>query len=123
MDTARIADTDREQTAERLRVAVGEGRLDLAAYDERIQRVYGAVTRSELDGTVADLRVAAPAAHPVVDRDPAWRSWLAVSVLLLGIWAATSLASGHPLYFWPVWPIGGWGVALLRSGCGPRRRH
>ncbi|WP_245718603.1 DUF1707 SHOCT-like domain-containing protein [Micromonospora rhizosphaerae] len=51
----RAADTDRAATAERLRVAVEEGRLDLYEYDERLQRAYGAKTYAELDEVLADL--------------------------------------------------------------------
>ncbi|SCG78905.1 protein of unknown function [Micromonospora rifamycinica] len=51
----RAADTDREATAERLRVALEEGRLDLHEYDERLQQTYGAKTYAELDVVLADL--------------------------------------------------------------------
>ncbi|WUW43253.1 DUF1707 domain-containing protein [Micromonospora rifamycinica] len=51
----RAADTDREATAERLRVALEEGRLDLHEYDERLQQTYGAKTYAELDTVLADL--------------------------------------------------------------------
>lgn len=118
MDTLRISDADRERTAERLSAAVGDGRLDLATYDERLQHVYRAATGSELDEIVADLRPAPAVARPHTKggQARAWRIWLAVSVLQIAIWAITSLASGHPLYFWPVWPIVGWGVAMAFGG-------
>ncbi|MFG1677752.1 DUF1707 domain-containing protein [Micromonospora sp. NPDC049282] len=51
----RAADSDRETTAERLRVALEEGRLGLHEYDERLGRTYGARTYAELDEVVADL--------------------------------------------------------------------
>ncbi|MEU1885196.1 DUF1707 domain-containing protein [Micromonospora sp. WMMD987] len=54
-DRMRAADTDREATAERLRVALEEGRLDLHEYDERLQQTYGAKTYAELDTVLADL--------------------------------------------------------------------
>jgi hypothetical protein len=41
-----------------------------------------------------------------------WRNWLGVSLLLLGIWAATSLLAGHALFFWPAFPIIFWGLSL-----------
>jgi hypothetical protein len=34
--------------------------------------------------------------------------YLAVNVLLVLIWATTNNAG----YFWPVWPIAGWGIGL-----------
>ena len=36
--------------------------------------------------------------------------WAGVSALVLVIWAATSAGAGHPLYFWPIWPIAGMGI-------------
>ncbi|WFE42410.1 DUF1707 domain-containing protein [Micromonospora sp. WMMD998] len=51
----RAADRDREAVAERLRVALEEGRLGLHEYDERLARAYGARTYGELDELVADL--------------------------------------------------------------------
>lgn len=36
--------------------------------------------------------------------------WAGVSVLVVGIWVATSATVGHALYFWPVWPILGMGI-------------
>ncbi|MBY8874049.1 DUF1707 domain-containing protein [Micromonospora sp. PLK6-60] len=60
----RAGDADREVTAERLRVALNEGRLDLHEYDERLQRAYGAKTYGELDALLADLPGAIPAALP-----------------------------------------------------------
>ncbi|MEV4768919.1 DUF1707 SHOCT-like domain-containing protein [Micromonospora humida] len=57
----RAADADREATAERLRVALEEGRLDLHEYDERLQQTYGAKTYAELDTVLADLPAPASA--------------------------------------------------------------
>ncbi|WBB74448.1 DUF1707 domain-containing protein [Micromonospora sp. WMMD1128] len=56
----RAADRDREATAERLRVALEEGRLGLHEYDERLARAYAARTYGELDEVVADLPGVAP---------------------------------------------------------------
>jgi hypothetical protein len=36
-----------------------------------------------------------------------------LSAICLVVWVATSLGSGHPLYFWPVWVAGSWGALLL----------
>jgi hypothetical protein len=40
-------------------------------------------------------------------------SWLSTAAIVLTIWAATSLAAGSLIYFWPVWVIGPWGAVLL----------
>jgi class 3 adenylate cyclase len=50
--------------------------------------------------------------------------YLLVNVFLIGIWAASGGG-----YFWPIWPILGWGIGLavhgapLISGAGSRRRR
>ena len=46
---------DRENAAERLRLALDEGRLDLTGYDERLQAAYAASTYGELTALLADL--------------------------------------------------------------------
>lgn len=52
---ARAGDAEREQVAEKLRVAAGEGRIDLAELEERLERAYQAKTYRELDALLADL--------------------------------------------------------------------
>ncbi|MFG2712115.1 DUF1707 domain-containing protein [Streptomyces goshikiensis] len=54
---ARAADSDREAVSERLRLAAGEGRIDLAELEERLERAYASRTYVELDALVADLPV------------------------------------------------------------------
>jgi hypothetical protein len=52
---ARAADGDREAVAERLRVAAGDGRINLVELEERLERAFAAKTYGELDELVADL--------------------------------------------------------------------
>lgn len=52
---ARAADSDREAVAERLRVAAGEGRIDLAEMEERLERTYASKTYAELQALIEDL--------------------------------------------------------------------
>ncbi|MFJ9953280.1 DUF1707 domain-containing protein [Kitasatospora sp. NPDC091207] len=51
----RAGDADREAVAEQLRVAAGEGRIDLGELEERLDRAFAARTYPELDVLVADL--------------------------------------------------------------------
>ncbi|WP_084757806.1 DUF1707 SHOCT-like domain-containing protein [Micromonospora cremea] len=140
-DGMRAADADREAVADRLRVALGEGRLDLHEYDERLQRAYAARTYAELDALLTDLPpvapperstlapVAAPAAGPLDGGAgpvaPAgaggvaahwlaevWLPYLKVIAIVVTIWAVTSLLSRDLLYFWPAWVAGPWGAVL-----------
>lgn len=127
MDTTRVSDDERERTAATLQHAVGDGRLTITDFDERIRDAYAALTRADLERVTADLPAPVPLTRaPRAGLPAQWRGWLSVSVLLLTIWALTSIAAGHPLYFWPVFPIGGWGISLALSsaaghGCGGHR--
>ncbi|MEV1159451.1 DUF1707 domain-containing protein [Micromonospora chokoriensis] len=129
-DGMRAADADREAVAERLRVALNEGRLDLHEYDERLQRAYAARTYADLEALLTDLPPAsatAPAAGslegqpgPVATRGvtarwlaEVWLPYLNVVAIVVTIWAVTSLLSRDLLYFWPVWVAGPWGAVLL----------
>ena len=51
----RAGDSDREAAAERLRVAAGEGRIDLTELEDRLERAFGAKTYHELNKLLADL--------------------------------------------------------------------
>jgi DUF1707 SHOCT-like domain len=53
--TLRASDADREQVAEQLRHATGEGRLSPDELEERLEAVFAARTYGELDAVVADL--------------------------------------------------------------------
>ncbi|MGA8112758.1 MAG: DUF1707 domain-containing protein [Actinocatenispora sp.] len=52
---ARATDPERDATVERLRTAVGEGRLDLDEFDRRASRAYAAHTIAELAALTRDL--------------------------------------------------------------------
>ncbi len=126
-DRLRAADVDREFVAERLRIALNEGRLTLHEYDERVRDAYAAKTYGELKALLTDLPEVAPAARsqvvPLGDRAVVvpqrgqtsrwiagvWSSWITVGCVLTVIWFLTD-AGG---VFWPAWPLGIWGAFLL----------
>ena len=56
----RAADADREAIAERLRIAAGEGRIELWELDERLGQAYRAKTYGELATLVEDLPAQPP---------------------------------------------------------------
>jgi hypothetical protein len=138
-DGMRAADADREAVAERLRVALNEGRLDLHEYDERLQRAYAARTYADLEALLTDLPpvtpsqrsglapAAVPTASPLggqLDQTPTrgvtarwlaelWLPYLRVITIVVAIWAVTSLLSQDLLYFWPAWVAGPWGAVLV----------
>jgi hypothetical protein len=51
----RVSDADREQAAEVLRMAAGDGRLTLAELDERLSAAYAAKTYADLESVTSDL--------------------------------------------------------------------
>jgi Domain of unknown function (DUF1707) len=134
----RAADTDRAAVATVLGQHMSAGRLTVDEYDERLARAYAAKTYGELAELTADLpgttthapaSVPAPRSPaPAVDcsawgspwaghwgrqGSPQWRSWLSTALIVVSIWAVTSLASWELNYFWPIWVIGPWGAILL----------
>jgi hypothetical protein len=120
----RASDADRERTAERLRTATAEGRLSPEELEERLEAAFGARTGAELSELVRDLPEP-PAPEPARRRSGPVRphgrqAFLAASILLVAIWALSGAG-----YFWPIWPILGWGVFVVGPapfGCGRRRR-
>src|ERR1700735_3707760 len=52
---ARAADADREAVADQLRIAAGDGRIDLAEREGRLPQAYAAKTYGQLQVLVADL--------------------------------------------------------------------
>jgi hypothetical protein len=113
----RIGDADRERVAEQLRRAAGEGRLAPEELEERLEAAFAARTEADLAPLVADLPPE-PRPRPSGGRRHAHgrgrpgdlRAFVATSILLVAIWALTGAG-----YFWPVWPILGWGIFVLPS--------
>ena len=128
----RAGDADRERVAERLRLALDEGRLNLHEYDERLRDAYGARTYRELDALLADLpNVTPPSQSQLVPASSTavqpgsypnatarwlrerWASWFNAVTICTCIWVVGCLAAGKLTFFWPVWVAGPWGVVLL----------
>lgn len=60
----RISDDDRHRTAEFLRQAAGEGRIDLEELDQRLEAAYAAKVYADLVPLVVDLPGSEPALPP-----------------------------------------------------------
>ena len=115
-DDVRASDSEREEIVSELRGHAGEGRLSVDELDERIEAAYAAKTRRDLVALVKDL----PKPRHVRDERREFRehlrTYLSVMALLVVIWALTGAG-----YFWPVWPILGWGIGVW-SHAGAIRR-
>lgn len=127
-DDLRASDAEREETVAALREHAGQGRLDLSELSERLDRAYAARTRADLAALVDDFpRIVPPArreaARAAERRELAGHvsAFVLVNVLLLVVWAATGAG-----YFWPIWPLLGWGIGVAshaRQALGASVRH
>jgi hypothetical protein len=135
----RVSDAERQAAADRLRAAMGEGRLDLLEYDTRLALAYQAVTYRDLDQLFTDLplhaaapSVSVPAPRPLPPVPPVrtqeavrsgfaalplplkilWTIWSGAMLINLTVWLLVSLGNGEPDYFWPMWLLVP-GVALF----------
>jgi Domain of unknown function (DUF1707)/2TM domain len=117
-DAIRAGDADREQVVDRLRRAAAEGRLDADELEQRVETALRARTHGELVPLTADL----PGERRRARRARRRRKALAelrshrlafafVAPGMVVIWALTGAD-----YFWPIWPILGWGSGLFFHG-------
>ncbi|MGO1384653.1 MAG: DUF1707 domain-containing protein [Arachnia sp.] len=125
----RVGDSERDETAAQLSEHFAAGRLDHSEFAERTEQALSARTRGELDGVVSDLpalpvfvkpsTIPAPTAHisPAQRSErEEWRrstltTWAVFAVVFTVIWAATGAG-----FFWPLFPILGWGIGVASSG-------
>jgi hypothetical protein len=133
--TMRASDSDRQQVVDRLRAAVGDGRLTMDEYLDRMERAYQAVTLGDLGPLCADLPASGPVqttagAGPASGRTtPAaprgffaglpcvlkvfWTMWLTAVSINVVVWLLVTVTSGHLAYPWPLWVAGPYGAALF----------
>ncbi len=123
----RVSDAERADVADRLSKHYGDGRLDQAEFNERMERAMSAKTHGDFAGLFADLpdlaNPAEPGASPPanVTRPPS-RSPMSRFVLLILIIVAAALlgqALIHSFFPWLLLAV----VAFLWLRNGPRRHH
>src|SRR6202046_3290616 len=134
----RASDADRQGGVRRRGRALGEGRLKMDEYLERMGLAYEAVTYGDLVPLYRDL----PAARPVAKREAApppapapapraevvkrgafaslptplkvlWTIWATVVSINVVVWVLVSATTAQLIYPWPLWVAGPWGVVLL----------
>lgn len=121
----RLSDAEREAVADFLREQAGEGRLSMTELEERLEGAYAARYDTDLAGLTHDLPApaveqsdsrpsgAVVAHHEGEDGTPGKsfaghiRVYLVFSVFFVAIWALSGFG-----YFWPVWPMLGWGLGV-----------
>ena len=95
---------------ELLRHHYGDGRLTEDELSERVETAYRVKTMSELEALTADLphrRASGKGDALATSVRIHLRVYILVNLMLIGIWAATGAG-----YFWPIWPILGWGIGV-----------
>jgi hypothetical protein len=106
----RVSDAEREGLVDELHEHTVAGRLTAEELDERLEAVYRAKTRADLDTLRADLPVSSAAAkRALVERRSHLRRRLAqeaaasliASLVCVAIWVAVGASGG----FWPGWVI------------------
>ena len=121
--TDRAGDRDREKTAARLGQALAQGYLQLDEYEQRVEKAFQTQTTGDLKQLLADLpldRMRRADPHRRAARAAAARlgvrihlaAYLAMTVIVLTVWAAVAVTTGAS-YFWPVWPILGAGIGFI----------
>ncbi len=117
----RASNSDRERVAAMLRQHYSEGRLTLGEFEDRIEKTYGSRTVGELDELTRDLPAQATSkpAGPTSRRRAARNhvvTYLLVMLLLVAIWALSGAG-----YFWPLWPMLGWGIGVASDVLGVKK--
>lgn len=130
----RASDADREQVAERLRRAAGEGRLRTDELERRLERAFSARTYGELDRVLRDLPGRRTAAVGVSPARALAGSALGVTlalVLALAVTIAVLFVLTGVFAGWLLWIVAGWFLLGRRrrslpppgAASGARRLH
>ncbi len=118
----RASDADREQIVSALRQHHADGRLTVEEFTERMHRAFGSKTFGELDLLTRDLPPLPPPLPETPRPDPAavakrrfyhhLLSYAWTNAFLVAVWALSCLAAARLLFFWPMWTLLGWGLAV-----------
>jgi hypothetical protein len=129
-----ISDAERDAAAGSLRDHVAEGRITLDEFRDRLDQVYAARTRGELDRATSGLppvrtepAVRWMAWSPADRRDQrerryrrGWARFVRVNAVVWSVWLALELVSSHAVLLFPLFLTLPWGV--LRVVYAPRFR-
>jgi len=118
----RVSDAEREAVVEQLRLNTTDGRLDFAEFEERVAYALSARTGGQLAAVLHDLPHVESPEQALARRRRAVRSiltpYVIVNMFLVLVWAVSGLG-----YFWPVWPILGWGLGVVFALAAIARRR
>ncbi len=110
----RVSNAERDGVVEQLRLNMADGRLDIDEFGDRVEAALAARTGGELQAVLADLPHVVPPEEAVRKRKANVRliltPYLVVNLFLILVWAVSGFG-----YFWPIWPILGWGLGVVLS--------
>jgi hypothetical protein len=106
----RVGDAERDAVTARLREHAARGRLTLDELGERVEGALAARTRADLAGLEADLP---EPPGPDLDFRAHLSTYLTVMAGLVVLWALCGFG-----YFWPIWPMLGWGIGVVSHARG-----
>ena len=107
-----------------LRQRFVEGRITLSEFEEEVGKVYSARVHQEprdpgswypsSAGVSVRSASSVPSSRVQTVEVPAQvRVYVLVMAMLIGIWAVTGMG-----YFWPIWPMMGWGIGIVGKALG-----
>jgi hypothetical protein len=102
----RAGDAEREQTADKLRTAHAEGRIDTVELQDRIDRCYRAVTIHDLSQLIDDLPGPHQRRHPARPRAVLGHPVVLIAIAVLALCAVAIVnAAAHIDVFGAVLPL------------------
>ena len=124
----RVSDKERHAVVDELRVHFGEGRIDLAEFEERTNAALTARVKGDLVPLLDDLpylrTLPMASGPPVRERPPRNRGtgaaalrthayiWAVFSAFWIVIWMGTSVFGNGDSPFWPIYPIAAFGLTV-----------
>ena len=126
----RVSDAERNEVVDLLRRQTSAGRLTLGEFEDRLEEVYGARTRRELERALRELPVEPPALAPgerddsragaISDADLRGRYRVRLRKELADFVAPNFVCNmiwfiGDGSYWWPGWVLMGTGVGLVAT--------
>jgi hypothetical protein len=110
----RVSDAERQRVVAMLQEHCAQGRLTVDEFSERTAEALASRTQADLDLVLRELPPLPPPAPRVRLRTKAQRdfvlhvaTYVLVNLFLIFVWSQTSSD-----YFWPVWVLAGWGLAI-----------
>ena len=111
----RVSDAERQRVVAMLQEHCAQGRLTVDEFTERTGEALASRTQADLDRVLRELPLLPPPAPPrrrlrtKAQRDFVLHvaTYVLINLFLVFVWSQTSSD-----YFWPVWVLAGWGLAI-----------